>query len=88
MITTEENATQGSAGPEETGPVDVCDGCRLVAYDAGIKDGETQAHAMATAGDVLPDHLCDAKEEPEYYPEGCGCGCYHPARARRRTAGG
>ena len=55
--------------------VDVCDSCLTVAYDAGIEDAGAQDYAMREAGEVLPDHLCDAKDEPEYFQQRCGCGC-------------
>ena len=63
-------------GPHHNGPVDVCDSCLLLAYDAGIEGIEAQSYAMREAGEVLHDHLCDAKEEPEYFPQGCACGCF------------
>ena len=73
MTTTKQTA---ESEPQPEGPVDCCDSCLTEAYDLGFMDAETQDYAMREAGEVLPDHLCDAKEEPEYYPRGCGCGCY------------
>ena len=75
---------QAETQPADVKIVDVCDSCLLVAHDAGIHSAEAQDYAMREAGEVLQDHLCDAKEEPEYFQDGCGCGCYE-ATARRRA---
>ena len=80
-MTTPKPEITESAGPAKDGPVDVCDSCCLVAHDAGFRDDlETQSRVMREAGEVLHDHLCDAREEPEYYPDSCGCGCYRVRR--------
>ena len=58
-------------------PVTVCDTCLTVAYDHGIRDDQqAQAHMMEEIGSELEDHNCDAKDEPDCYPQGCGCACY------------
>ena len=58
----------------------VCDSCLDVAYDMGvIESSKQQAAIMQELGGELADHKCDAKEEPEYFREGCACGCNPPA---------
>ena len=56
---------------------EVCDSCLLVAHDLGARnDYEQQSFIMQETGEHLPDHICDAKEEPDIFPQGCACGCY------------
>ena len=52
----------------------VCDDCITVAYDNGIQSYDDQVVTMLDAGDVLEDHLCVAREEPELNIQ-CDCNC-------------
>jgi hypothetical protein len=54
---------------------EVCDDCLLVAYDKRIEGYQQQAYAMAMGGDVLKDHDCTSKMEPELNIR-CDCACY------------
>mgnify|MGYP001617718041 CR=1 FL=1 len=53
---------------------EVCDSCLDVAYDNGFEGYQAQANVMMEMGADLPDHLCDAVQEPECWPV-CQCGC-------------
>ncbi len=59
-------------------PLDVCDDCLMVAYDAGFEGYKAQARMMAEMGNEVEDHVCIVVEEPD---EGFTCDC-----ACRRTA--
>ena len=50
----------------------VCDSCMTAAYDEGAQP-EDQATICETLGADIPDHLCDAREEPDLAP--CRCAC-------------
>jgi hypothetical protein len=57
-----------------TRKLDICDDCSLVAHDAGIDGWDNQVETMVTIGEVVSDHLCTAKEEPDLDIQ-CDCGC-------------
>ena len=59
----------------------VCDGCLTTAYDMDAEmNEETQALVCVKLGADIPDHLCDAREEPETGRCSCACNSSMPAR--------
>ena len=50
----------------------VCDDCLLVAYDEGFMSYEEQAKVMIELSADVPDHNCEAVDEPDIE---CDCGC-------------
>ena len=52
----------------------VCKDCIKVAKLNDIQAYDDQVITMLDAGDVLEDHLCVAREEPELNIR-CDCGC-------------
>ncbi len=55
-------------------PDTVCDSCLTIAYDMDAEmDEEQQASICLEMGADIPDHLCDAREEPDLGP--CSCAC-------------
>ena len=52
----------------------VCDECRTAAYDdLGIEDADEQAEACKATGDLLGDHACEFRDDPDSEP--CYCEC-------------
>lgn len=54
---------------------EVCDDCIMVAYDLGCNTYEEQSSLMRGIGAELSDHNCEATDEPDMWPDGCGCAC-------------
>lgn len=47
----------------------VCDECRTAAYDdLGIRDADEQAEACIATGDLLGDHICEFRDDPDSEP--------------------
>ena len=68
--------TTTQQNPSAFSDPEVCDSCLTFAYDHGMEDPDGQDYIMRQYGGELPDHRCDAKDEPDIFTDGCSCGCY------------
>ena len=63
--------------------MEFCDSCMTVAYDKVGEDVDAQEHLLATAPEVLDDHLCDRVEEPDL-PIRCDCSEHRTSADRQQ----
>jgi hypothetical protein len=48
----------------------ICDDCSMIAYDNNLP-----SDAMFTLGDIVEDHICSMREDPEAFIGKCSCPC-------------